>query len=652
MADNQKYVIKICSFNCGGINRGGHFISDLLKLQCIDIVLLQETWLLNSNLLDLADIHDDYLFGGKSGVDSTSGILSGRPHGGVAILWNKSLSHQVEVIDIGNKRLFAIKIKLDTNETLLMINVYMPCDNRSKSVVNEDYQTVIDDIEHVLLSLDYDSAIIYGDFNTCLNRNNAHSLLLTQFTVRNVLYNVWNHPKAKQDDTYINTALNQRSRIDHAYVTENLLPCIQQFSVYHSPLNPSDHVPLVLQLQININRIHKHEYSQSSAENISWCRVTNAHINKYKYELDKYLTSDTFDTACIDCNNKICESETHRRNIDHLFAKLVSSCIQAGNASFPKCKSKHQTVPYWSEEVKPLRESSLFWHAILKDNGSPRSGPVADVMRATRVKYHKAVKDLKQQENELRKSRFAENHKDKNPTQFWHEVKKMSRSKRVSPTSIDGKYDDMEICKLFHEKYKILYDSVPSSKNELNDIFDKVNDLVATSAVPIVSVKDVYEAISKLKPNKKGGLEGSFSNHFIYASHKFVVLFSLLFQSLLNHGYMPEQLLSSVITPIPKNSKGNLSDLNNYRGIALSCALGKIIDTWIMLKYSSVLKSSDHQFAFKAEHSTSMCTLTLKEIIKYFTNKGSIVYVCLLDASKAFDRLKFSCLFRLLLKKV
>ena len=71
---------------------------------------------------------------------------------------------------------------------------------------------------------------------------------------------------------------------------------------------------------------------------------------------------------------------------------------------------------------------------------------------------------------------------------------------------------------------------------------------------------------------KKGGLEGSFSNNFIYASHKFVVLFSLLFKSLLNHGYMPEQLLSSVIIPIPKNSKGNLSDLNYYHGIALSCA--------------------------------------------------------------------------------
>ena len=90
---------------------------------------------------------------------------------------------------------------------------------------------------------------------------------------------------------------------------------------------------------------------------------------------------------------------------------------------------------------------------------------------------------------------------------------------------------------------------------------------------------------------------------------------------------MPEQLLSSVIIPIPKNSKGNLSDLNNYRGIALSCALGKIIDAWIMLKYSSVLKSSDHQFAFKAEHSTSMCTLTLKEIIKYFTIKAPM-YMC------------------------
>ena len=128
--------------------------------------------MLDSNLLDLADIHDDYLFGGKPGMDSTSGILSGRPHGGVAILWNKSLSHQVEVFDIDNKRVFAIKIKLDTNETLHIINVYMPCDNRPKCVVNEDYQTVIDDIEHALLSLDYDSATtgIYGDFNYMLEQ--------------------------------------------------------------------------------------------------------------------------------------------------------------------------------------------------------------------------------------------------------------------------------------------------------------------------------------------------------------------------------------------------------------------------------------------------------------------------------------------------
>ena len=44
------------------------------------------------------------------------------------------------------------------------------------------------------------------------------------------------------------------------------------------------------------------------------------------------------------------------------------------------------------------------------------------------------------------------------------------------------------------------------------------------------------------------------------------------------------------------------------------------------------------QYAFKEGHSTVMCTAVPKEIVAIHNARGSNVYACLLDVSKAFDR--------------
>ena len=56
------------------------------------------------------------------------------------------------------------------------------------------------------------------------------------------------------------------------------------------------------------------------------------------------------------------------------------------------------------------------------------------------------------------------------------------------------------------------------------------------------------------------------------------------------------------IIPIPKNKLGNLSESSNYRAIALSSLLCKILDTCIIDKQESVFKSHDLLFAYKANH--------------------------------------------------
>ena len=44
-----------------------------------------------------------------------------------------------------------------------------------------------------------------------------------------------------------------------------------------------------------------------------------------------------------------------------------------------------------------------------------------------------------------------------------------------------------------------------------------------------------------------------------------------------------------------------------------------------------------------------MCNMSMKEIVRYFGNRGSKVYAFFMDASKAFDRIRYDKLFAILL---
>ena len=46
-----------------------------------------------------------------------------------------------------------------------------------------------------------------------------------------------------------------------------------------------------------------------------------------------------------------------------------------------------------------------------------------------------------------------------------------------------------------------------------------------------------------------------------------------------------------------------------------------------------------------------MCTSVIKEVIAHYNSRDSYVYACLLDASKAFDRLNHGKLFNLLIER-
>ena len=162
---------------------------------------------------------------------------------------------------------------------------------------------------------------------------------------------------------------------------------------------------------------------------------------------------------------------------------------------------------------------------------------------------------------------------------------------------------------------------------------------------------DIVKAIKGLNKDKSDGNVGFTSNHLLHGGNKLYVLLSLLFNAMIVHSHTPDIMLKSTIISIPKNASGDLSNSENYRGITLCNSLCKVFDLLFINFNPDVQLSSNCQFAFKKNHSTNLCTLMLKETIAHYISRGSNVYACFIDASKAFDKINIVKLFNILLKR-
>ena len=61
--------------------------------------------------------------------------------------------------------------------------------------------------------------------------------------------------------------------------------------------------------------------------------------------------------------------------------------------------------------------------------------------------------------------------------------------------------------------------------------------------------------------------------------------------------------------------------------------------------------TTDNQFGFKKKLSTDMCVYAMKEIINIYKKHSSPLFICFLDASKAFDKINYWLLFDKLINR-
>ena len=128
-------------------------------------------------------------------------------------------------------------------------------------------------------------------------------------------------------------------------------------------------------------------------------------------------------------------------------------------------------------------------------------------------------------------------------------------------------------------------------------------------------------------------------------------MLSICFNAFIVHGFLPNPLTDTVLVPIVKDKTKNIYDKGNHRPIALASVVSKVFEMSLRVKLESFLHSSNYQFDFKANHSTDLCIYTLKEVIDFYKSQSTSIYVCFMDASKAFDRVNHWLLFKKLIDR-
>ena len=106
-----------------GFNQGFLVIENLIENDLLDLFLVQEHWLTPENLYKLEKFFPEYFFLGCSAMNLQvgSGILRGRPFGGVATLIHKRLRSVTETIQCEER--FCIARVANYS----VVNVYLPC---------------------------------------------------------------------------------------------------------------------------------------------------------------------------------------------------------------------------------------------------------------------------------------------------------------------------------------------------------------------------------------------------------------------------------------------------------------------------------------------------------------------------------------------
>ena len=590
----------------------------------------------------------------------TKKVLTGRPFGGTGFIWNKQLSNSVKPrIDYQHERVTVLEIS-DRHHNILCINVYLPYHKTS----NADEQialfnNTIGYIDYVIASNPGYEFILLGDSNcNIFNSSHPYTPAIKNLISRWRLFCSYNLINSFNPFTMYTRrdfkATSNNSLLDYVFISEDLKDICSNTTVNHFADNTSDHLPVSVDIELDIT-ITNVKKTNNHSSSINWASIDHDTKQKYSDSLKSNLDTIVVPIRSLIHGNHCCDDTDHIFSIEKYFSDIIDAICKADKC-LPRSKPGISR-DFWTPELTELKTASYDAFIIWRDVGKPSSGPIFDLKKKANARYKFAVRKAKNTFDQSRSDAIHSNLVNGNNNRFWKSWQELHGKKSDVPTRVNGKTDSNDIANEFAANFKRIYDDASTEQAScLSDNFNLLYSEYSSSHINddlspnYLSWDNMVSVMSMLKPGKASG---SFikAEHILHGCPQLTIHLHLLFNAIIQHGYVPSDFLRGVVSPIIKDTEGDSSSLDNYRGITLSHIFSYLFEHAVLLKIDPLMLTDDLQFGYKKSHSTSHAIYTMKRCIDYFNDHGSHVYASFLDCTKGFDRVSHHGLFTKLIHR-
>lgn len=652
----------ILSYNLHGFNQGKHLLNYYCTKGTDDILFLQEHWLSPDSLNKIDFVCPGYYAFSVSSFESSvsSGLLRGRPYGGLAILVKNNYRSSCKLIR-KHERFIAILFN-----DLLLINVYFPSPSRMDC--KEETIELIAQIEELIIDTpDISDVIIGGDFNCNLDVNNWSSNIISDLmknfslkSCNSLVQNINN-----LDYTYFHETLGQYSYLDYFLVSPALADLVQKHEICSDEPNLSDHMPIriyidnsVIALCAPVNSFSesKHCYINDwkKADLLSYYELTRRGLQPL---LSNVLEKDSVFVSHTENKLKLVEDACiARKLINSTYTAIVEILLNSAQQSVPVIKVDANKF-WWDQELKELKEKCINSNNLWIAAGRPRCGHLFDTKMKDKREYKKTVNRKKIDSKNYFTNDLHEALLSKDNSRFWKTWKNSfsDRKSSVSPT-INGISDPSLVTEMFGKYFSGICFPNPikdeTSKNIFNEEFhDYVGDCIDVNSE--FSVELIDNIISEMSKGKAAGIDNLTIEHVQHAHPIIVTILKRLFSSIIHYSIVPDLFGQGLTVPLIKENDNNSNNktVDQFRAITISPVISKIFEHCILRNYSDYFITNPSQFGFKKQLGCRHVIYCVKQVVDYFTRAGSTVNICTIDISKAFDKVNYYILFSKLLKR-
>lgn len=655
---DKEMDLKIGTWNMRSFS-GGHCYMHEMSKTC-DIIAFSEHGLYDNELYRIGGSFTDFSVFARSSQDMNpfrQGTVIG--HCGCGIMWHKSIdAHITPLYHLGSDRICAVELDVHGN-LFFIVSVYLPYQKCKIA----DFEEQLAILGSMLATFKIQGeVVIMGDMNAHLGAEygtrgwgstSVNGKKLAHFAEHhNLVFGDMSDLCVGPVYTFMNE-MGQYSYIDHILLSAETLQSINDCGVIdESPSNTSDHLPLYISLHLRNCTISG--TCASGPTRVAWGRDQNK-THMYKVEVDRLLSQN----HTTEIPNEYAIEET--------YGEIVSILNKTANCIVGTRKHSTHQKPYWKPVLTACSKTKKQkWRAWVVA-GKPRGED-----DLTFQEYKTAKRILR---NEQRQAQYEYEIKcveelTHNATVdqkfFWRLVNK-TKGKKVRTARVkkaDGSYatSDGDIVEIWRNYFEALYTPMQNAhfNSDLKNTVDSLVRGVENASIDnyngtldfTITEDEVCTQINKLKSNKAPGWDMVCSEHLKYGGPVLHGQLTNLFNAIVKTEHIPSSFRKGVVIPIPKGNK-DPSITDNNRGITLMPVIAKLFNRVILERYRDWFISNipDIQGACQEKCSSIHTSMLLREAVAYNVEKGSSVYVVLLDARKAFDTVWINGLFYMLHNK-